>query len=369
MNRSEFCWRAAAAAAIGLGLLALALMVGWLAQVWLIAFAGVLVAVMLRAGASRLSRWTRLRDGWAVGVVALVLALTVMAVFWVGGQRIAEQSRELVTQLQQSLAAVQDRYLDTTAGQWVANQQPLENGMPDMWARFGNASRVTLQAVTATLLALVVGLFLALQPRLYLDGLLRLLPVQRRRQGRELAARLHDTLQGWLLGQGISMLMLWLSTWLVLALLGVPLAFILGLLTGLLTFIPYLGPLLAVVPIALVAFMESPTLALWAIGAFLVIQNIEGNLITPLIFQHTVQLPPALTLMAQASLGTLFGFAGIVLATPLLAVAVVLVQFAYVRGVLDDTMEHPVDGPSREPPPPGQGAGDGSASAATRGHG
>lgn len=369
MNRSEFCWRAAAAAAIGLGLLALAMLVSWLAQVWLIAFAGVLVAVMLRAGASLLNRWAPIGDSWAVGLLALVLVVMVVAAFWAGGHRITEQSRELATQLQASWGVVEDRYLDTAVGRWVGDQGPLENGAQAMWSRFGDAFRITFQAVAATLLAVVVGLFLALQPRLYRDGLLRLLPVQRRRQGRELAARLHVTLKGWLLGQGISMLMLWLSTWLLLALLGVPLAFILGLLTGLLTFIPYLGPLIAVVPIALVAFMESPTLALWAIAAFLVIQNIEGNLITPLIFQRTVQLPPALTLMAQVSLGSLFGFAGIVLATPLLAVAVVVVQVVYVGGVLADGMDRPLDLPDRAPPARGERAADGPAAAASPGHG
>lgn len=116
--------------------------------------------------------------------------------------------------------------------------------------------------------------------------------------------------------------------------LGVPLAPTLALFAGLFNFIPYVGALAGAVPAVLVALAISPTLALWAIALFAAIQMLEGNVIAPLIQKRTVSLPPALTIMSQTILGTLFGILGIVLATPLMAASLTAVRMIYVESVL-----------------------------------
>jgi predicted PurR-regulated permease PerM len=122
----------------------------------------------------------------------------------------------------------------------------------------------------------------------------------------------------------------------------VPLAVALGLLTGILTFVPYLGPLLAAIPILLIAFVESPTLMLTVLVLYLLIQNVESSIIMPMIFRRTVHLPPVLTIIAQILLGAIFGFVGVILATPLMAAGLSLVKLIYVEDTLGDSFEQPV---------------------------
>jgi predicted PurR-regulated permease PerM len=132
------------------------------------------------------------------------------------------------------------------------------------------------------------------------------------------------------------MIFIGLLTWIGLSILGVPLALTLGLIAGLLSFIPNFGPILSALPALLLAFIESPRSALYVGGLYILVQLIESNIVTPLIEKETVELPPALTIMFQLSLAVLVGGLGLVLATPLLAVIMVLVQMVYIEDVLGD---------------------------------
>jgi predicted PurR-regulated permease PerM len=125
-------------------------------------------------------------------------------------------------------------------------------------------------------------------------------------------------------------------TWIGLSVLGVPLALTLGLIAGLLSFIPNFGPILSAVPAMLIAFVDSPITALYVGGLFIVVQLIESNIVTPLIEKETVELPPGLTIMFQLALAVLVGGLGLVLATPLLAVVMAIVQMVYIEDVLGD---------------------------------
>lgn len=352
MTYRDFSWRVVTAAAISIALLVLTLLIGRLASALLIAFAGVLVAMLLRALAAPLSRWLGLPDVASTLLTAVLFLAIVGGIGWIGGASILEQSRELSRGLSDSREAIENGIGSTVFGRFLLDNMPLTGDEPDaLWLRFEDASKGAFLALTTLLLALAVGLFLAVRPRLYTGGFLQLVPIAKRGRGAEVLASVQVALSGWLLGQGISMLFLWLSTWLFLHLLGVPLAFILSVLTGVLAFVPYLGPLLALLPIALVALAESPALALWATIGYIVLQTVEGNLVNPLVLQRTVRLPPALTLLAQVIMGGLMGIGGVVLASPLLAVLMVLIQRLYVEDLLGD-VPNPVRGERAENPPP-----------------
>jgi len=131
-----------------------------------------------------------------------------------------------------------------------------------------------------------------------------------------------------------------LLTWIGLSILGVPLALTLGLIAGLLSFIPNFGPIMSAVPAILLAFIDSPISALYVLILFIVVQLIESNLVTPLIERRTVELPPVLTIVAQLALTILFGAVGLILATPILAVVMVLVQTLYIQDVLGDKTDN-----------------------------
>ena len=108
--------------------------------------------------------------------------------------------------------------------------------------------------------------------------------------------------------------------------LGVPLAGTLGIIAALVTFIPNVGPILSVVPAALLAFAISPVKGLLTVALFILVHFLEGNILTPLLERQIVRLPPALTLTAQLLLAVIAGPLGLALAAPLTAAALGIFQ-------------------------------------------
>lgn len=328
-------------------LLVLFLLLLWRAvSVLLLLFAGGLIAIALRFVSDFFSNLSGMGPRLSLSLVLFVLlgAGTVGGVL--GAPVILRQVQELGSNLRESVEEVEEWVQQSERGQavidWIGTGAE-DGGNREIWGRVAGFFKMTFGAITAFLLTLVVGIFFAYNPGLYVRGFLRLIPMQKRQRGGEILKEMADTLRWWMMGQMISMVVLAVSTWLTLLILGVPLAFILGLLTGLLTFIPYLGPLIALVPILLIAFVESPNLMLWVLVIYMIIQNLESNVLMPIIFQKTVHLPPVLTIVAQILLGAIFGFVGIVLATPLMAAGIDLVKMIYVQDVLGDTMDEPID--------------------------
>jgi predicted PurR-regulated permease PerM len=157
-------------------------------------------------------------------------------------------------------------------------------------------------------------------------------------RGRALAAEAMEAsaraLRLWLLGRMVSMATVGLMTWIGLTIIGVPSALTLGLLAALLEFVPFIGPVISAVPAVLLAFAVGPDKALWTVMLFLIVQQIEGNVLEPLVQQRAVDLPPALLLFALVAGGLIFGPVGIILAAPLTVVLYVLVKRLYVQEAL-----------------------------------
>ncbi len=311
-------------------------LVAWqLADVLLLGFGGVLVAVLLRHLAGVVSRWTHLPAGASLAVVVVGLALlTVLFVTSVGPQ-VAAQFEQLWQALPQALQRFRDvvtRYdwgRDLLAGGGQQRAGTLFNMATGLLGTVFNA-------FTDAVLVLVVALFLAADPALYRRGLLRLVPLTARPRGAEVLRALDVGLWQWILGQSIAMLCVGVITAVGLLLLGIPLAFALGMLAGLLNFIPYLGPILSGGPAILIAFAQSPTDALYTLLLFVVLQSFEGYVLTPMLQQRAASVPPALGILTIVSLGALFGAYGVLFATPLLLVLMVLVRMLYVEDTLGD---------------------------------
>src|SRR5690606_3065588 len=195
----------------------------------------------------------------------------------------------------------------------------------------------TIGAVGNFFLVILLAIYLASEPRFYAEGFTKLFPVEVRPRAAEVLNDIGDTLRWWLVGKAGSMLFIGILTWIGLSIIGVPLALTLGLLAGLLSFIPNFGPIISAIPAILLAFIESPVKAVYVAALFIGIQLIESNIVTPIIERETVELPPALTVVFQIALSIILGGLGLVLATPLLAVVMVLIQKVYVEGVLGDT--------------------------------
>jgi predicted PurR-regulated permease PerM len=188
----------------------------------------------------------------------------------------------------------------------------------------------TAEAVGGFLIVIFLSIYLATDPALYRRGILALLPQRRRTQGAYVMDRVTVVLRKWLVTQLIAMMVIGIVTTVVLLVLRVKAAFALGLLAGLFEFIPTVGPLLSAVPGVAMGFLDSPEKAATVAVAYWGIQFLENHVLIPLLMKGGMDLPPALTVITQALLALVFGFLGLMVAVPLLATVMVIVQVLYV---------------------------------------
>lgn len=191
-----------------------------------------------------------------------------------------------------------------------------------------------LGLITAAFLIVFTAVFLAADPFLYKGAILSAFPVARRQRASQVLDACARGLWRWLLGQAFAMALIGLLTTAGLFLIRMEYALTLGLMAGLLQFFPYIGPYLSALPAVLVAVTVSPQMVLWVILLYFVIQVVEGNLVTPFVLQNKANLPPAFTLFSTVIFGVVFGFLGVIVATPLSVLLLVLYQELYQKEVL-----------------------------------
>lgn len=320
---------------IAIGIVALALLLWQLRDLLLLVFGAVLVAVIFAAVAQLICRHSPLSHGWGLLVAVVLLVGVVAGAVALFGAQLVSQSQQLGEMLPRAWEAVQAYAESWGLGGQLQGALDQFGGSEQIAQQLGSAAMAVGSGLTDALLVLVGGIYFAVQPQLYRTGLIKLVP----EKGRGLAATAlddsHKALKLWLLGQLVSMTVIGILTTIGLWLLGVPSALALGLLAGLLEFIPYAGPILAAVPALLLALTVGPEVMLWTLLLYAGLQQVEGNLLQPLVQQQAVDLPPALLMFALVAGALLFGVVGIVFATPLTVVLFVLVKRLYVREALD----------------------------------
>jgi len=338
-NTTHFRYAQATVWVIFLG--ALVLLAWQLSDVLLLLFGAIIVAVALRGFAAPVQRYLKLSARWAVVATTLILLVLIGVGVWLAGERLAQQTEDLRQRVPDALNAAVTWARGHPIGVAVLGLWDSATADDVPWSRVANAATQTLSALGSVGLVAVVGLYLATDPQLYRAGVVRLMPPNQRERIEEALLASGQALSRWLLGQGVSMLFVGSATALGLWLLGVPLALTIGAIAAVLAFIPFFGPIASGILAVLMAFMEGPTQALYVAGLCVAIQQIEGNLLMPFVQRWAVALPPVLGIMAAVIFGLLFGLAGVILATPLMVVAMVLVQKLYVEGVLEAGGTHP----------------------------
>lgn len=198
-----------------------------------------------------------------------------------------------------------------------------------------SASRTTFGLLINTMFVLVVGAFLAVDPATYRRGAVRMFPPKYRERADSVMGEMGTAMWAWMIGQFLQMLITGVGTGLAMWLLGVPLAWMLGLLTGILSFIPNVGPAMALIVATLIGLSQGLSTAGLVIVTFLGFQFLESYVTLPLIQSHQVHLPPALLISTQLFFAIFGGFLGLLVATPLLAVSMVLVRRVYLEGMLE----------------------------------
>lgn len=308
-------------------------------RVILLVAAGILASVFFDLLARPLTQHTRLPRKTAV----LSVVLGLLAIASLGGvlmyPLISEQIQGLGEQLPKAWSQLRGQLEQYTLLKELlpdqSNPQALLKEL-SVFTRAQDLFSVLGDLFSAAVIIFFMGLYLALEPKIYKGGLYRLLPESSRERWSTFLKTTHEDLRGWLLGRLLSMALIALVIGTGLFLLEIPMGIFLGILAGLLGFIPYIGPLISAVPPLIFAAGESMHTLIWVGGLFLGAQLIESYILTPLIQKKAVSLPPALTLGVLAIFSTAAGLIGSALAAPLLVVALVAIRVFY----LQDADEH-----------------------------
>ena len=325
-------------------------------------FLGVLFALAVSAGVDRLQRWRIPRGVAAPLIVFAFVGLLAGFGNWIG-PTVREQTMELRTKLPEALgklelwvrsrgggiiATITGLSPDTLATGPAPNMAPttLDSavaGIPApppvtaapslrdrLLAQLGGVGRFFLPVISSTLavaagivLVLFLAIYLAIDPGIYRRGLLYLVPPETRPRADKMLGAIATTLRKWLVTQLIAMIVIGVVTTSVLLALKVRAAIPLGILAGLLEFVPTLGPILSAIPAIAMGFVDSPEKALFVTIAYVGIQFIENHLLIPILMKEGIDLPPALTIVAQALMAIVFGILGLLVAVPLLATVMI----------------------------------------------
>lgn len=309
----------------------------------LLLFAGLLFGRFLAGLSGLLTSRTRLPHGAALAIVTITLFLLVAGSFAylvpkISGQ-VVQLSDELTTASKHLIEQIKEsEFVDKLN----ANTSDPSEWLPanfDAMATIGGIFSTTTGAITGFALIVFVGIYTAADPTLYAKGVLSLVPPKRRERADEVMNKVGDTLWWWIIGRLASMTIIGVLVTLGLWLLGIPVPLALGILAALLTFIPNLGPLIALVPPTLLALQDGWFWAGVVVAFYLAVQAVESYVLTPMIQQRSVSLPPVVTLSTQVLLGFFTGIIGLTVASPLAAVAMVLVRELYVKDVLEATAD------------------------------
>jgi predicted PurR-regulated permease PerM len=327
--------------AAGIGL-AIAL---WrLTDLILLLIASALVAFMFYKFADLIQTRLKIPFPLALLLAVLIPTLFIGFVFVAFGSLMAEQFAILFDQLPGAWAFVQDWLRNSELGRELS--QNISSFMPE-----GSRIVAVVQAVfsslgtvvTSLVVVIVAGIYLAAQPRLYGRGVLHLVPPHARQKTVTTVRAVADAISSWLKAQGISMIFVGIFTGVALSIVGIPAAPAIGLVAGLCEFVPYLGTIVVAIPAILIGFSISPETGIWTIVAIAIVQQVQGNIITPLVQSSMAELPPALTIFSLIASGVLLGPMGVILAVPMTVVLQTLVK------ELVTYMPHP-DDPQHTPP-------------------
>jgi putative permease len=298
----------------------------YMSQALLVIFGGLVFAALIDGGARLLGRVMPVRRGWRIG---LVLLLTLAFLYWLvtfAGSQLAEQAAQfpalVEVQAQRMLAWLQSRGLAINQTTTVAVVRQAMGGIGEVTRVIGGV----IGGFTTLFLIIILGIYVAVEPRLYERGVAWMLPNQARAGFVAMVDKMAHAMRRLLFGRLIGMVFEGALTWLALTLYGVPLATLLGLLTGLLAFIPNIGAVISGLLMVLIGFSGGTDMALYTIGVYAVVQTVDGYVVVPLIARKTVDLAPALVLAMQLILGILFGILGLALADPLVAMIKVMLE-------------------------------------------
>ena len=321
-------WTAAAIVAL---MVVVLLLLKTLFGLLLLVLAGVLIAIYFYGFAGLFQRYFHWSPRLSIILAVIVNVLLIIGFFWFIGARIQQQAAQLADTLPATIENAKSQIDQTAIGHQLLQ-------------RFGSSgdSKKTLQVLknffsssfgilSDLYIVLLLAVFFTASPSLYRKGVIRLLPPKAKQKGEELLDQTGTMLKRWLKGQIFGIFFIGILTAIGLLIIGMPLVLTLAMIAGLLNFIPNFGPIIALIPAALLALMQGPTTALIIIGMYTLIQVIQSAVEQPLVQKKMVNIPPALIIFGQVAMGVLAGFWGVLLATPVIVILMILVNELYIK--------------------------------------
>jgi predicted PurR-regulated permease PerM len=300
----------------------------------------VIVALVLRLGAEPFRRF--LPKYAALALSGILIAGILAGVGYLFEAHIGGQFKDVVQKVNEVVKGMTASIQGSDIGKQLF---PSEGGVGISPSNLlSNAFRLSARFFEALIVILISGIYLAAQPETYQYGVVQLFPPRLHRNAERALAEIGTALRLWLLGQLMQMVLIGIITTGAVWMIGLPSPLALGLIAGIAEFVPYIGAIVASIPALLLATTMGTDIVLWTGAAYLLIHQIEGELIAPLIQRHMISIPPALTLLGIVAVDYLFGTYSVVLAAPLVIAIFIAVKRLYIRDVLGEPTELPRDG-------------------------
>lgn len=328
---------------VAAGVIVLLLLLWWIREALLLTFASIILAVLLFAATDRVRRWTGLSQSWSLTVVAMVLVVAIGLLAWLVGAQVQSQVSELFNRLPQAVQSFEQRFGISLFGSGDRQGGSLSSNSGMQWlvGRLASVGQTAAVALSSLVLVIVGAFFFAADPKVYRSGLVKLFPVSQHARVEDTLGSCGHALRLWLKAELIAMAivgtLVGLGTWLI----GLPAPIGLGLFAAITEFVPVIGPIIGAVPALLFALGQGGNTLLWTLLLFVAIQQLESNVIAPLVERRMVEIPPALLLFAVVAVGLLFGILGVIIAAPLAVVMFVAVKKLYVREMLGEETSVP----------------------------
>lgn len=300
-------------------------------NVFLLILAGTLIAVFFRGLSGLICRKTKWKEGVCLAISVIGTLLLIIGLFWLIGAKVQNQVTQLSDNLPKTVENAKAQLSQNPIGQKIVEKASSPQAMKKAQSVAGTFFKTTFGVFGDIYVVLFLGVFFTVSPGIYKKGIVKLIPPKGQQKGEDVLNTLGENLKKWLKGKIFSMFVVFVLTAAGLAIIGVPMWLVLAIIAGILNFIPNFGPLIAMIPAVLVALMQGPTTAAIVAGLYIVIQVTESNFITPMVQKKLINIPPALIIMAQLLISPLTGGWGLVLATPLMVIIMILVQEVYIK--------------------------------------
>jgi predicted PurR-regulated permease PerM len=317
-------------------------------EIFLIGLSSYIFYLFISGAALKIKGLSKISYLSSVGaVLSLLLLLTVVYWYFIApivAEQLAEFIAKVPTFKSKFVSYVQPYFQGVDLKEELSLEKLKTNSSLGgaVFSKINLAVSGMLSALTTAVVIFVVGIYISIEPQKYRSVFIYLLPKDHREAGDDLLDQLTNGARGWLLGRLLGMLVVGVFTTIGLYIIGVKLALSLGLIAAVASFIPNLGPILSLIPALGVALLDSPKTAVSVLILYGSIQLLESYLITPLINEETVSLPPAWLLLSQLLFGSLFGILGLALAAPITVMMTILVRRIFINKILGDDSIKPL---------------------------